>query len=344
MIKKNYIVEKSNSLNELKSVNMTLQETRILSIYLAKINARDIETRLVEFKLEDFQKIMDIDKMNVEHIKQVTNSLLCKIVNINLDGGGYTAFQLFKRCKLYQNDYGEWIIAIDAHDEALPLMFNMQGNYFKYQLWNCLSLKSSNQIRMYELLKQYEGLGYRIIPIDILKEMLGIKITEYSRWENFKVRVLDACQIVLKQKTDIYFNYEPIKKGRKFVAVKFIIGKNKTYKDPFRLHDFLNMDDLKNLYNSKDDFEENKEMNLNERFNGHNGLLLISEAVNNEFSDEEIILIFNKLSTKQLEPHQYGLEIAQYHYISEKYAYMNTSKIYIKHRFKYLCKLLDLDD
>ena len=64
-IKGTEIVEKRNILNEVRRTSMSLQELRFFSIYLAKINARDIKTRLVRFKLSDFQKIMGFGKMNI---------------------------------------------------------------------------------------------------------------------------------------------------------------------------------------------------------------------------------------------------------------------------------------
>ena len=69
------LVEK-NVLNELKANNMTLQEICFFSIYLSKINARDILTRKVKFSLSDFQKIMDLGRMNIQHIKQATDEIL----------------------------------------------------------------------------------------------------------------------------------------------------------------------------------------------------------------------------------------------------------------------------
>lgn len=48
-------------------------------------------------------------------------------------------------------------------------MFDFKERYFKYELWNALSLSSPNQIRMYEILKQYEKIGQRIIQLDELK-------------------------------------------------------------------------------------------------------------------------------------------------------------------------------
>ena len=78
-IKGTELVEKRNVLNELKANNMTLQEIRFFSIYLSKINAREISTRKVRFPLLDFQKIMDLGRMNIQHIKRATDGLLTKI-------------------------------------------------------------------------------------------------------------------------------------------------------------------------------------------------------------------------------------------------------------------------
>ena len=237
------LVEKRNVLNEIKKNDMTLQELRFFSIYLAKINARDISNRVVRFKLEEFKKIMDIQKVTIQHFKDLVDRLLQKIVHVpNEDGSkGYTAFQLFKRCKVYEdeNDFNQWYIEIDAHDDALPLMFEFKEKYFKYALWNVLRLTSRNQIRMYELLKQYEHIGIREINLDKLRNWLGIEQNEYSRFERFKVRILDACQKALLENTDIKYDYELMKTGRRVTGVRFIIKKNEDYKDPLKLEEYI---------------------------------------------------------------------------------------------------------
>ena len=81
-IKGNELIEKRNVLNEIRSSSMTLQELRFFSIYLSKINARDKSTRVVRFPLSDFQKIMELGRMNIQHMKQTTDGLLTKVVNI----------------------------------------------------------------------------------------------------------------------------------------------------------------------------------------------------------------------------------------------------------------------
>ena len=244
----NHVISKHNTLNALRPNDMTLQELRFFSIYLGKINPLDESTRVVKFSLSDFKAIIDLKSaIKINDIKTITRRLLQKIVempNEHAAEGGYVSFQLFKECELSKNENEEWYVSIDAHDRALPYMFQFKGHYFKYGLWNTLRLKSRNQLRMYEILKQYENIGYRIVSVADLKGWLGIGGNEYTRFGDFKADVLDVCQEALIQYTDIAFTYEPYgKKGRggKINQLKFNITKNKDYVDPLGLERFIDL-------------------------------------------------------------------------------------------------------
>ena len=235
------IVVKRNVLNELRTNNMTLQELRLFSIYLSKINARDVSTRTVRFTLDNFCKIMDI-KADVNQIRYNMYHLLQQIVEIPYEDGrtGFLAIPLFNECGIYKNpETGQWYFEIEAHKKAIPYMFDFKKRYFTYELWNVLQLKSSNQLRMYEILKQYENLGKYSVSIAKLRELLNIGAQEYPRWDNFKTRVLDSCQEALAQYTDITFTYMPIRTGRKFTSVTFFIKKNENYVDHLNLDEYI---------------------------------------------------------------------------------------------------------
>lgn len=242
-IKGTELIEKRNILNEIRQNNMTLQQLRFFSIYLSKINARDLSTRVVRFPLSDFQKIMGLGKMNIQSFKNTVDSLLRNIVHIPTPTGGLTAFTLFTECTLEKDENGDWYVEINAHDKALPLMFDFKSHYFTYQLWNALQLKSVNQLRMYELLKQYEHFGKREIAVSELRELLGVPQKEYPRWDNFKIRILDSCQKALAENTDICFTYEKGKSGAggKWLSIVFHIKKNENYVDRLSLKDFIDL-------------------------------------------------------------------------------------------------------
>ena len=236
------IIQKRNVLNEIRRNSMNLQEMRFFSIYLSKINPQDVSTRVVRFPLEDFKRIMEFQSLNLTQLRESFVRFLQQVVSVpNEDRPGFSSFQLFKKCKLFQDELDQWYVEIDAHDDALPLMFEFKDRYFTYQLWNALHLKSANQIRLYEILKQYEKIGKREIPVADLREMLGLEPDEYPRWDNFKTKVIDSCQQAIAENTDITFTYEKGKSGRsgKWMTIIFHIQKNEKYVDPLRLSDFI---------------------------------------------------------------------------------------------------------
>lgn len=340
IIKKDYLISKRNILNEIRANNMTLQELRFFSIYLSKINPKDTKTKVVRFPISDFQKIMKLgSRIKIDYLKHVTNSLLCKVVNIPKETGGYESFQLFKKCVVDIDDMGEWYIEINAHDDALPLMFEFKDRYFTYQLWNALQLRSSNQLRMYEILKQYEKVGQRIISIDKLKELLGIDKNEYSRYDNFKKRVLDSCQKALILLTDIQFTYEPTGKrgkGGKILNLKFIIKKNDTYCNQLTLEDFIN-----NQSNEDGELEIDPGF-LNNKFTDK--LTFLSDACKNEFNINQMQILYD-LITKILPFNLLRIDTEVYDYLKRKYDELiyRSERTNIKHRFNYFKKMLEAE-
>ena len=279
------IVQKRNVLNEIRKNNMSLSELRLFSIYLSKINSRDISTRLVRFPLEDFQKIIGISvgTDNITHFRNTIIKLLQQVVEIPNERGGYTAFQLFKQVEVAKDEFEQWYVEIDAHDKALPLMFDFKNRYFSYELWNALRLKSSNQIRMYEILKQYENIGKREITVTELKNLLGIAPTEYPRWDNFKIKVLDSCKQALAENTDITFTYERGKSGQggKWLTIIFHIQKNKNHVDDLSLSDFI----------AQTPYIESEVMEANDIISQ------LSKVCNYDFTREEIQSAYNFAKT-----------------------------------------------
>ena len=332
-LKKDNIVQKRNVMNEIRANNMTLQELRFFSIYLSKINAQDLSTRVVRFPMDDFKSIMELGRINLNYMKSVTSSLLSKVVHVPIERGGYTAFQLFKECTVAMDENDEWYVEIDAHDKALPLMFEFKNQYFSYHLWNALRLRSANQLRMYEVLKQYERIGYRVLSIEELRSLIGIEKKEYPQMCDFRKCVLDVCQKALKEHTDIKFTYEPHGKrgkGGKILAFKFYIEKNENYTDQLTLDMFILEQKAKNDEQPLSVFDER--------------ISFLVEACDNEFAHAEIVVLLDEMR-KYLNYEIMRDDIKCYDYLHEKYNVlkMQRSKQKISHPFNYMKSLIGKD-
>lgn len=247
MLSSNYLVTKSHAINEMRYKDMTLQEMRLFTVYLSRINKDKISTRRVRFKLEEFKKLMGLNpKTSIAYVKKVTENMLKHVITEPKgDEGQYSQYQIFKKCEVLTDKSGDWSVYLDAHDDVLPLMFEYKNRYFRYKLWNTLRLTSPNQIRMFEILKQYENTTHRSLTITLadLKEKLDIDPEEYTRWDNFKTRILTPCQKALKEYTDICFTYKPIKNGKAITALKFFVEKNDDYDHQLSLDDYIDDND-----------------------------------------------------------------------------------------------------
>lgn len=340
------IVEKRNVLNELRSYSMSLQELRFFSIYLSKINPYDIKTRVVRFPLDDFRKIMGISAdMNINHFKYTVRHILQQIVEVPNEGGsGYKAFQLFKEAVIEKDEKDIWYVEFDAHDNALPLMFEFKNKYFTYELWNALKLKSTNQIRMYEILKQYESVGKRELTVTELRDLLGIDPKDYAGrtgWSDFKKKVLDSCQQALRQTTDICYTYErgKVGQGGKWLSIVFNIMKNTECVDKLSLEDFIgNQTELGEMPIKEIDAHINASISGKDIDYGSDfGSLLGSAALNDEFDIEQVRVIQDLVL--KAAPTSDQLEMCNY--LIGQVHKMDTYKP--KNRFKYLCKMLEAD-
>jgi plasmid replication initiation protein len=322
VLKAKNLIEKRNLLNEMKTKHMTLQEVRFFTIYLSKINPRDNNSRYVRFPLDDFRNIMELGRLTIPYLQDTTDRLLSKIVNVRTENGGYTGFQIFSRCKVDKDENGEWFIEINAHDDALPLMFDFKKEYFTYELWNALKLSSPNQIRMYELLKQYEKKGERTISLSDLKDFLGIQEDQYPRFGDFKIWVLNKAQEALKENTDIWFEYKLIKKGAKVTAIQFLIFKNDDYTDQICLAEFIEMKKQIQEENeaAPEAAEESRE---DEILRAYQEITALSK---NNLSDDEIMNLNQAAFEYLLEAQRIGESplLEQAEYVKKQALYVNA--------------------
>jgi len=318
------IVEKRHVLNELIKTGMTLQEMRFLAIYLAKINARDISTRVFSLPINDFRAIMGFGRINVTQIKKTSDNLLCKLIHIPDGNGGYEAFQLFKKCKVSKEN-SSYYISFDAHDDAVKLIFDFKEKYVKYELWNVLSLKSANHFRMYEILKQYEKIGVKKFTVSELRRLLGISPDTHARdFSTFRQKVIDSSKNALEKYTDISFTYStetasnvtrPVTSGVIFNIFKNE-PKSKTIYDDFVKSKTAILPGI---------IADEQQLYFAEFENDRLGFL--AEACDHEFNENQMEAIFNllvEIIPCHLPTHKHtDIEMERYHYLRRAYTEFN---------------------
>ena len=107
-------------------------------------------------------------------------------------------------------------------------MLQLKSRFTLINALDLMQFKSIHAIRIYELLKQYQNIGKRILSIKEIKDCCEVN-DKLKTYPNFKKKLLLISQREINQKSDMYIEFERIKKSRKIVAIKFKISKNKAY-------------------------------------------------------------------------------------------------------------------
>ncbi len=216
------IVIQSNNLLEAPLFKKSLQLKMFSKIIVAirKDKNKDTYTFPVTEILEEFEMGGD----NFTYLKQECKKMF-RVLDVSEKGKkGFHLTVLFVDIKVN----GEGIISFKPNPDLKPLILDLsKGRYTKYYLENIARLKSSYSIRIYELLKQYQKIGFREISVIDLKYYLAIDKNLYKRYNDFKKNTILLAQKELEDKTDIYFEFKEKKTGRKITHIEFKIFTNR---------------------------------------------------------------------------------------------------------------------
>lgn len=104
----------------------------------------------------------------------------------------------------------------------IPLITRLEEQFTSYELKQIGGLTSAYAIRLYEILITWRSAGKTpIIELSDFRQKLGVLQNEYSRFNNFKVRVLDPAIKQVNEHTDITVTYTQHKTGRSITGFSF---------------------------------------------------------------------------------------------------------------------------
>jgi plasmid replication initiation protein len=212
----NNIVSKANELIKAKGALSGTAQKMLCSI-VSMIRVNDKELQEYALKIDDYLKLINSNSKNMDFIKEKAKELMNNPFEIDS--------KIFNWCSMVDLKRIDGYIVFDIHPKLKPYLLELKdrGNFTQYKIINILSLKGEYSPRFYEFLtmeyNQYiayhkSSKSFTLeIKIDYLREMF--KIPKTYRYHDIKRQILDKAQKQFKEKTDIQFNYQEEKLGRK---------------------------------------------------------------------------------------------------------------------------------
>ena len=329
-------VQKSLPLMALWRSELTLAEFKILDAYLSRIDSRTPEKRAVRFEKGELEALLGVKKINTPELKERLKHLGTMVqVDDPTKTRSFRLIALFEQAECEQDEYGQWQVELECTQKAMKYIFNVEDiGYLRYKLRSIVNLSSRYSYILFLYLEFNRFRKTWEIGLDDLKQMLRCDDEEtYKEFKRFNDRLLKRCQKEIHEKTECRFTYEPVKRGRSVVAVRFAVETLPSLEVP----DQLSLAAITTKPEDQIEFLRSA--------------CTPSGAAEPEFSREEMEQLFEVLVMVEdsVFPYPkdmpYDIEFRRYHYLRQKYTAMNcaSTKKPIKHRFSYLLKMVRKD-
>lgn len=224
---RSYSVVKANEIVQKARYDLNIQELKSLAYIFSKIKPTDTELQEYTFSIKDYCQVCGIDYKNggnYEYIKSTLKGMRDKSFWIQDETGAETTVGWLGKVRINK---GSGKVKVKLDEDMQKYVIGLFENYTQYELLSTLPMKSAYSFRIYELLKSYAFTKHHTFDIDDLKSKLAA--TNYVNFKDFRKYVLEIATREINLYTDIEVSWEPIKKGRKVIQVKFDIKQRDTW-------------------------------------------------------------------------------------------------------------------
>lgn len=216
------LVVKHNSLIRSR-YDYTLAELRLVIAVVSMIKAKDKDFQEYSVEAKEYANLMDTrHKDEYTRLKELGDMLMSKPLHIELPDGDFAKANWFSWFEYKKN---EGRIVCSFHPKLKPYLLDLQESFTRYSLENILRMKSVYSIRVYELIKSWEGKGGFKISVDDFRSMM-VSENKYPIYGDLKRRVLNQSLQEINSLTDVRVTFEEKKDGRKVTDLVFIIKRS----------------------------------------------------------------------------------------------------------------------
>lgn len=229
MIKKGkYIAVRPNALIEAR-YDLTSRQNDIMDMVLSKLE--NDNNYLYELNVNDYRKLYKGDTSNIyRDLKKAVKSMEGKgfyLINSTDKGIEKETFFVWFASIDYLDKEGK--IIVEVGQRLKGLLIEMKKRIY-YKIEYPLNFSSIYSKRIYYYIKSFEDTGWRIDNLDKLREKLQCP-KSYDKYGLFRTKVLDMAHQEINNYSDLNFDFEEVKTGRKVTSIKFIINQNKSVKN-----------------------------------------------------------------------------------------------------------------
>lgn len=216
------MVVKANDLVRAKA-NWTRLEHRVVGMMISQLDKKDEAFAPQKIYIKDLMELSGTEYGALyERAEAICSKLLKQEVYIRDEVDGKRRYRGYSPIVMCEYVEGDGCIVAQFNEAMKPFLLQLKKRFTMYRLQNFMRLTSQHSMRMYELLKMRSDLRHLRITIEEFRAILSCEHS-YSRFSDFKRKVIDKSQEEIADKTDISFKYQVERQGQTPTHIRFII-------------------------------------------------------------------------------------------------------------------------
>ena len=210
--------------------SMTLQAARLIRLVIAQVVKEQDDLRTYTCNIANLADFLGIPRNNMyRDIVSICETLHKSVVYV-ATGNPKHPWEMLTWLSLSKYD-GNGNLTLRLSEDIKPYVLELEKYFTQYQLKNVLQFSSFYALRIYELIKCFDGKqrGSKDLvefTVQELREAVDC-IDRYKLFADFKRRVLDIAVGEINEKSDIEIVPEYTKEGRAIKKVRFYVSINK---------------------------------------------------------------------------------------------------------------------
>lgn len=221
------IFKVAHQFTSLRGSNFNPTEVDFLFAFITQIDESDEIFHEYRMDVDTLSKMMN-RRMRQERVTKLFNSLIAKYITVSTinDEKRYSIFDTLAYNKVKK----EYMVRFSS---GMKPFFLKLKPYTKGYLSDIFKVESTYSKKIYLLCSQWKRAGSFTIKVDKLMRDLEIKEgSNYLKYGDFKRGILKVAEKNMLEKTNIYFEFQEKKKGKKVDELTFIIRNNPAFAKP----------------------------------------------------------------------------------------------------------------
>ncbi len=186
------VVWQHNSLAEAR-YSLTAREQKVLLYVISMIEAEDDELKLYQIRVEDFARLLSLQKDSLyEELRSVVSQLKVKplVIRNHFEPGDKRPKNLLTSWfqDVVTEADGSGNIGVSISSRLKPYLLQVKREFFRYRLGYAIELRSAYSLRLYQWAKRWQFTGKRLITVEELRTVIGAE--ELDEKGNVKKKIL----------------------------------------------------------------------------------------------------------------------------------------------------------